>query len=50
MKRRKTLGAFVPCWGPGPCRNTACAECSEYTAARPGQQDEEPPAATADTT
>nr|WP_229869078.1 hypothetical protein [Streptomyces inusitatus] len=26
IERRKTLGAFVPFWGPGPCRNSACAE------------------------
>ncbi|ANW18212.1 hypothetical protein [Streptomyces clavuligerus] len=25
ITRRKTLGAFVPSWGPGPCRNTRCA-------------------------
>ncbi|MEU5973277.1 hypothetical protein [Streptomyces sp. NPDC047315] len=24
IKRRKTLGAFVPFWGPGPCHNRAC--------------------------
>ncbi|MEO3975825.1 hypothetical protein [Streptomyces sp. CAU 1734] len=29
ITRRKTLGAFVPFWGPGPCRNP---ECAEYTA------------------
>ncbi|MGW2645436.1 hypothetical protein ACWC2T_11085 [Streptomyces sp. NPDC001393] len=23
--RRKTLGAWVPVWGPGPCRNPGCA-------------------------
>ncbi|WP_433452423.1 hypothetical protein ACQPXS_30325 [Streptomyces sp. CA-142005] len=23
--RRKTLGAWVPVWGPGPCRNPDCA-------------------------
>ncbi|QDY78963.1 hypothetical protein [Streptomyces qinzhouensis] len=28
MRRHKTLGAFVPVWGPGPCRNP---DCSEYT-------------------
>lgn len=28
IKRRKTLGAFVPTWGPGPCRNPACAEAA----------------------
>ncbi|WTN43311.1 hypothetical protein OHB00_33765 [Streptomyces sp. NBC_00631] len=24
--RHKTLGAWVPVWGPGPCRNPDCAE------------------------
>ncbi|MGW3496425.1 hypothetical protein [Streptomyces sp. NPDC001020] len=26
VRRHKTLGAFVPVWGPGPCRNPACPE------------------------
>lgn len=25
IKRRKTLGAYVPVWEPGPCRNPQCA-------------------------
>lgn len=29
IKRRKTLGAFVPVWEPGPCRNPACPEYAE---------------------
>jgi hypothetical protein len=24
VRRHKTLGAFVPVWGPGPCRNPQC--------------------------
>ncbi|MFD8218830.1 hypothetical protein ACFV2U_35315 [Streptomyces sp. NPDC059697] len=24
VRRHKTLGAFVPVWGPGPCRNPEC--------------------------
>jgi hypothetical protein len=24
VRRHKTLGAFVPVWGPGPCRNPKC--------------------------
>ncbi|MGW0396019.1 hypothetical protein ACWDYJ_35200 [Streptomyces sp. NPDC003042] len=24
VKRRKSLGIFVPEWGPGPCRNPDC--------------------------
>ncbi|MFE3164807.1 hypothetical protein [Streptomyces sp. NPDC059224] len=25
VHRRKTLGAWVPVWGPAPCRNPDCA-------------------------
>ncbi|GAA3905159.1 hypothetical protein GCM10022244_14140 [Streptomyces gulbargensis] len=28
-RRHKTLGAFVPEWGPGPCRNVDCPEYLE---------------------
>lgn len=35
IKRRKTLGAFVPTWQPGPCHNLRCALSPEH-------QDEEP--------
>lgn len=24
-KRHKTLGVYVPVWGPGPCHNAECA-------------------------
>lgn len=24
VRRHKTLGAFVPVWRPGPCRNPEC--------------------------
>ncbi|MEU9363596.1 hypothetical protein AB0D71_02440 [Streptomyces avermitilis] len=24
VRRHKTLGAFVPVWGPAPCRNPRC--------------------------
>lgn len=27
--RHKTLGIFVPVWGPGPCRNPDCPEYLE---------------------
>ncbi|MFI0963023.1 hypothetical protein ACH4S8_16725 [Streptomyces sp. NPDC021080] len=33
VHRYKTLGAWVPKWGPGPCRNPDCAAC----AYEPGQ-------------
>ncbi|MFI1395060.1 hypothetical protein [Streptomyces sp. NPDC020681] len=26
IKRHKTLGAFVPTWGPGPCHNPKCPD------------------------
>jgi hypothetical protein len=28
-RRHKTLGVFVPEWGPGPCRNPDCPEYLE---------------------
>lgn len=27
IKRRKVLGAYVPVWGPAPCRNQECDAC-----------------------
>lgn len=35
VKRHKTLGAWVPVWGSGPCRNPDCAryEATGRTAA-----------------
>ncbi|MFC7304895.1 hypothetical protein ACFQVC_11775 [Streptomyces monticola] len=33
IKRRKVLGAYVPTWGPGPCRHADCsARVDEDTA------------------
>ncbi len=29
VKRHKTLGAWVPVWGPGPCHNPDCAAYAE---------------------
>ncbi|MCX4910537.1 hypothetical protein OHA11_40865 [Streptomyces sp. NBC_00878] len=28
-RRHKTLGVFVPVWGPGPCHNPDCPEYLE---------------------
>ncbi|MFK4223536.1 hypothetical protein [Streptomyces sp. NPDC019890] len=47
IKRRKTLGAFVPTWEPGPCRNPRCALSPEYQDEAPadkpgGEPDGEP--------
>ncbi|MFG2942084.1 hypothetical protein [Streptomyces sp. NPDC048282] len=39
VHRHKTLGAWVPVWGPGPCRNPACAEYS----GPPVAQEQPPP-------
>ncbi|GGJ11069.1 hypothetical protein [Streptomyces brasiliensis] len=30
VKRHKTLGAWVPVWSPGPCRNPRCEASAEY--------------------
>ncbi|MFJ9820510.1 hypothetical protein ACIRU3_35620 [Streptomyces sp. NPDC101151] len=30
VKRHKTLGAWVPVWGPGPCRNPDCASHGKH--------------------
>lgn len=42
VRRHKTLGAWVPVWGPGPCRNHKCAayvdvavEAAESAAEKP---------------
>ncbi|MFE2068380.1 hypothetical protein ACFXDH_39435 [Streptomyces sp. NPDC059467] len=39
VRRHKTLGAWVPVWGPGPCRNT---DCAEYTGPSRGQERRSP--------
>ncbi|MEU0966659.1 hypothetical protein ABZ357_15040 [Streptomyces sp. NPDC005917] len=39
VRRHKTLGAWVPVWGPGPCRNPHCAE---YTGP-PSTREQSPP-------
>lgn len=38
IKRHKTLGAWVPRWVPGPCRNPEC----EASAAQGAEAEEEP--------
>ncbi|MEU6593202.1 hypothetical protein ABZ923_28935 [Streptomyces sp. NPDC046881] len=37
VKRHKTLGAWVPVWGPGPCRNPDCGR--HDATGRPAQDD-----------
>ncbi|MFC3349960.1 hypothetical protein ACFOOM_21540 [Streptomyces echinoruber] len=32
VRRHKTLGVWVPVWGPGPCRNPECAAFAEEDA------------------
>ncbi|MFG2954388.1 hypothetical protein ACGF5O_11730 [Streptomyces sp. NPDC048291] len=39
VRRHKTLGAWVPVWGPGPCRNPHCGERT----GPPGPQEASPP-------
>ncbi|MFF3242758.1 hypothetical protein ACFYWY_03250 [Streptomyces sp. NPDC002870] len=34
IKRRKTLGAYVPVWEPGPCRNPDCARSDASQSAK----------------
>ncbi|MFJ4581467.1 hypothetical protein [Streptomyces echinatus] len=54
VKRHKTLGAWVPVWAPGPCRNPGCAasagagrsaeaERSDGARAQPGDSGPERP-------
>lgn len=38
--RRKTLGAWVPVWKPGPCHNPACASAPARTVTPMPQQPE----------
>ncbi|MFF3483432.1 hypothetical protein ACFYXC_09125 [Streptomyces sp. NPDC002701] len=44
VRRHKTLGVFVPVWGPGPCRNSRCAS---YEAGEEPERPEAEPALTA---
>ncbi|WP_333761360.1 hypothetical protein [Streptomyces sp. IBSBF 2390] len=46
VRRHKTLGAWVPVWGPGPCRNPDCAAGtgSAETAAPAARPQQEGPA------
>jgi hypothetical protein len=32
VRRHKTLGAWVPVWVPGPCRNPECAASADAVA------------------
>lgn len=43
IKRHKTLGAFVPVWEPGPCRNPACPEYAEKQGEEEGKESVERP-------
>ncbi|WP_432041912.1 hypothetical protein [Streptomyces cadmiisoli] len=38
VRRYKTLGAWVPKWVPGPCRNPACATHAESGDAEPVEE------------
>ncbi|MFF9816020.1 hypothetical protein [Streptomyces sp. NPDC014006] len=41
VRRHKTLGAWVPVWVPGPCRNAGCPAFAEPSTARASRS--EPP-------
>ncbi|WSB00382.1 hypothetical protein OIE54_14375 [Streptomyces sp. NBC_01794] len=43
IRRRKTLGAFVPSWGPGPCHNPQCPEYSGNGGGKPGEAPHQAP-------
>ncbi|WP_369249111.1 hypothetical protein [Streptomyces sp. R41] len=41
VRRHKTLGAWVPLWRPGPCRNPKCAAyVGEHVEESPGEPEE----------
>ncbi|MET7620850.1 hypothetical protein [Streptomyces sp. NPDC005408] len=42
VKRHKTLGTFVPLWGPGPCHNPECPEYVDRGEHRGAKQPERP--------
>lgn len=42
VRRHKTLGAWVPLWRPGPCRNPKCAAYVGESAQEPPGEPEEP--------
>lgn len=35
VHRHKTLGVFVPLWGPGPCKNPECRAYKEEAESEP---------------
>ncbi|TQK51949.1 hypothetical protein FBY35_2371 [Streptomyces sp. SLBN-118] len=41
VKRHKTLGTFVPLWGPGPCHNPECPAYADTQGEHPGGQRDE---------
>ncbi|MER5528336.1 hypothetical protein ABT075_27740 [Streptomyces sp. NPDC002677] len=43
VRRHKTLGAWVPVWGPGPCRNPDCATNGAAERASPQSPPRSPP-------
>lgn len=44
VKRHKTLGAWVPVWGPGPCHNPECETSAEHAYAASVRPRQEPTA------
>ncbi|MEU5308674.1 hypothetical protein [Streptomyces sp. NPDC021562] len=43
VRRHKTLGAWVPVWGPGACRNPECAAYAGTPRARERSPSQHPP-------
>ncbi|MEV8594782.1 hypothetical protein [Streptomyces sp. NPDC052012] len=41
VRRHKTLGAWVPTWTPGPCRNAECGKPGEQPPVQ--ERPDEPP-------
>ncbi|MFF4353328.1 hypothetical protein [Streptomyces sp. NPDC001530] len=42
VRRHKTLGAWVPVWGPGPCRNPKCEASVDESPQEPRDKPEPP--------
>jgi hypothetical protein len=42
VRRHKTLGAFVPVWGPGPCRNPNCEAYADPSGDEPRRRPAQP--------
>ncbi|WP_037764735.1 hypothetical protein [Streptomyces sp. 142MFCol3.1] len=48
VRRHKTLGAWVPVWGPGPCHNPECEAGFAEPRRHPVREPDDAPGRTAD--